>query len=599
MNGGISLASAPAPAAITALGAGGGNLPEAENEGGFQEALNRSLAPQAQAQAQPQAQPQAQMQAPAAVAAGPAAATPAVPPATVTGLPGMVAAIPQFTVSAEIAGALPVLDAELPVPTAIPMMVPLQQTSPSLTLPQPQGAGAVISPQPALDLAVGSPIPADSAELANAPAAVPGAGMPLVSSLTMAPGAASLLPGSALAGAPAEAAPVPLFDPSAVDPTAVDPSALGQLDIEAIPATVTGGPATLPTEDDPAETSTTDNEDTDPAAEAAGLLTASTVNLLPPALPAPPPAAAPPQAALQQGTAKVQAVTAQILPMSTASAEVSADEIEGELPSAAAGAAIHPAGPNPSTPGAPLRAAATTGKAAAHEAAQDASLPHLEDVSGPLSASEHASGPPSAPHDPSSLDPSSLDRAGMGGARPSESRPSAAPPPSVGFGIPGQAWALEPAALTQARPAEAMVSTPPAPPMRQVAPIAIALAFTPGVANGFQLSLEPAELGRVDIRVQREGDTHSVRVTAERPETLALLLRDRQELDRSLADAGLRVDPKGIDFSLGTQSGQSDQRQQGEAPAGAARAPTGLTGTGTEAQPPPARTQRGLLDLNI
>ena len=67
-------------------------------------------------------------------------------------------------------------------------------------------------------------------------------------------------------------------------------------------------------------------------------------------------------------------------------------------------------------------------------------------------------------------------------------------------------------------------------------------SFTPGTANGFQLALDPVELGRVEIRVQREGESHSVRVTAERPETLALLLRDRQELDRSLSDAGLRVE---------------------------------------------------------
>jgi flagellar hook-length control protein FliK len=135
--------------------------------------------------------------------------------------------------------------------------------------------------------------------------------------------------------------------------------------------------------------------------------------------------------------------------------------------------------------------------------------------------------------------------------------------------------------------------------MRQIAPIAIALAFSPGLANGFQLSLDPVELGRVEIRVQRDGDAHSVRVMAERPETLALLLRDRQELDRSLADAGLRVEAKGIEFSLSAQSGPSDQRQQGGARSGTSGAGSLRGRASTDAEPPPARLQRGLLDLNI
>jgi len=145
-----------------------------------------------------------------------------------------------------------------------------------------------------------------------------------------------------------------------------------------------------------------------------------------------------------------------------------------------------------------------------------------------------------------------------------------------------------------ARPSEAAAT----PPMRQLAPIAIALAFTPGAANGFNLTLHPVELGRVEIRVQREADGHSVRIMAERPETLALLLRDRHELDRSLTDAGLRVASDGIDFSLGNSGpGRDAPRQEGE------RHPArGRGGTDTaelKAELTPARFSRGLLDLNI
>jgi len=132
--------------------------------------------------------------------------------------------------------------------------------------------------------------------------------------------------------------------------------------------------------------------------------------------------------------------------------------------------------------------------------------------------------------------------------------------------------------------------------MRQLTPIVIALAFTPGAANGFNLTLDPVELGRVEIRVQREADGHSVRIVAERPETLALLQRDRHELDRSLADAGLRVESGGIDFALGNSGAGRDAPRD----TAARQAQRGRGGTPqAEDEPPPNRAIRGLLDLNI
>ncbi len=157
--------------------------------------------------------------------------------------------------------------------------------------------------------------------------------------------------------------------------------------------------------------------------------------------------------------------------------------------------------------------------------------------------------------------------------------------------------ALAPHPIDAPPPAQNTPPAPPAAPVRQIAPMAVALAFTPGVANGFQLTLDPVELGRVEIRVQREGEAHSIRIIAERPETLALLLRDRQELDRSLADAGLLVEAKGIEFSLGQQSGQADRGPQGEARSGAARRAS--SAGPSDPEPPPTRAPRGLLDLQI
>lgn len=193
-------------------------------------------------------------------------------------------------------------------------------------------------------------------------------------------------------------------------------------------------------------------------------------------------------------------------------------------------------------------------------------------------------------------DPTILPKAEAHEARVAE-RP--APPPAIAADVPPQAAALQ-------APQRLVVAVGPAPaaampsPVRQVSTVAVALAFAPGGSNGFRLSLEPVDLGRVDIHVQRDGDSHSVRVTAERPETLALLQRDRQELDRGLAEAGLRVDPGGIEFSLGGRAddgfgpGGGDQRGASRGPPGG---PAGFPVVEREAPPP--RLSRSLLDLHI
>jgi flagellar hook-length control protein FliK len=64
--------------------------------------------------------------------------------------------------------------------------------------------------------------------------------------------------------------------------------------------------------------------------------------------------------------------------------------------------------------------------------------------------------------------------------------------------------------------------------VRQVAPFAVALALGPDAR--VTLTLEPAELGQVEVSIERQGEAAAVRVVAERPETLALLQRDGREL---------------------------------------------------------------------
>lgn len=160
-------------------------------------------------------------------------------------------------------------------------------------------------------------------------------------------------------------------------------------------------------------------------------------------------------------------------------------------------------------------------------------------------------------------------------------------------GIAGDVSGPRLAGAGEVTPAAASPAPPPPPPARQVATMAIALAFAPNLGQ-FRVALEPAELGRVDIMVRRLGEVHQVLIVAERPETLALLQRDRAELDRALTESGVAVEDAGIGFAL--ESGQDHPSQQGFQRNGApARPPSAAIATPNEPQHAP----RGLLDLNV
>ncbi len=197
----------------------------------------------------------------------------------------------------------------------------------------------------------------------------------------------------------------------------------------------------------------------------------------------------------------------------------------------AAAAAGREASPDAPPPDAPTAAdAATTARPAQGALDVSSDVAPLRIVVEALSA-DRASSASSAP----ATVPEAAARHAAGPAAP-----DAAVPPAVAEPPP-------PAAASAPRP-------PPLPPARQVAPIAIALALGAGGAARLTVALEPEELGRVEIRVERagaaEGDAATVRVVAERPETLALLQRDARQLDRALQSAGIPVAEGAMQFSL-------------------------------------------------
>jgi flagellar hook-length control protein FliK len=67
----------------------------------------------------------------------------------------------------------------------------------------------------------------------------------------------------------------------------------------------------------------------------------------------------------------------------------------------------------------------------------------------------------------------------------------------------------------------------------------------------FDIRLDPAELGRVDVRLEMTGDQRvSAVLTVERAETLAELQRAARDLERALNEAGLELDGNGLEFQL-------------------------------------------------
>jgi flagellar hook-length control protein FliK len=73
--------------------------------------------------------------------------------------------------------------------------------------------------------------------------------------------------------------------------------------------------------------------------------------------------------------------------------------------------------------------------------------------------------------------------------------------------------------------------------------------------NSFQIRLDPAELGRIDVKLEVDKDGNvTTKLMAERPETLDMLKRDAANIERTLQQAGLKTSDNSMQFSLRDQS---------------------------------------------
>jgi flagellar hook-length control protein FliK len=121
-------------------------------------------------------------------------------------------------------------------------------------------------------------------------------------------------------------------------------------------------------------------------------------------------------------------------------------------------------------------------------------------------------------------------------------------PSGAGLSLPPAAEPTQPAAST---PTAASVA--PLAPADQVVPALVEVLKTADGVQSVTVSLQPPELGQVQIRIDRSVDGATrVDITAERPETLQLLQRDQPRLEQVLNQAGLPADGRSVNFQVAT-----------------------------------------------
>ena len=140
------------------------------------------------------------------------------------------------------------------------------------------------------------------------------------------------------------------------------------------------------------------------------------------------------------------------------------------------------------------------------------------------------------------------------------------------------AVAPRPDALAEIRPGgEPRTAIPPAPqPMSSpavpvgLAEVAVVIAARfKGGESRFQIRLDPADLGRIDVDLAvDEGGQATTTLTVERMDTLDLLQRDSRALERALGAAGFKTDQASLQFNLRDPGQGGTGFQPGEGHAG-------------------------------
>src|SRR5690606_25096184 len=138
---------------------------------------------------------------------------------------------------------------------------------------------------------------------------------------------------------------------------------------------------------------------------------------------------------------------------------------------------------------------------------------------------------------------------------------------------------------------------PPAPILQIGVQIAKAV---PARVERLFVQLEPAAPGRVEVRRQSHRDHQATAViAADRPDTFDALQRDARLLQRSLHDAGLRLDSDDLTFSLKREQTHDQAREHAPFSLPADDAGDQAPVIARAAEPPPLRWFHGLRTLDI
>lgn len=180
------------------------------------------------------------------------------------------------------------------------------------------------------------------------------------------------------------------------------------------------------------------------------------------------------------------------------------------------------------------------GDAQADNTQQQDAWPDRRDAS-PTNVSDTAA-PPSAKTDAAAL-PAQLQQSAPGGQIAMVTAPAAAPVMSASAATPAT-----------------VAPQPTAEELTNVTDLgAVIAAKSAAGAKSFEIRLDPAELGRVEVKLTVGADGKAdATIVAHRPETLALLLRDSQNLERTLKESGLQLSNSSLNFSLKGQERQGD-----------------------------------------
>ena len=259
------------------------------------------------------------------------------------------------------------------------------------------------------------------------------------------------------------------------------------------------------------------------------------------------------------------AVDAAAAPPATAEATPSAPEFAAAVEVAAATQGISVVKPPGRTADAPIKtdAAATVTGDAGVETTPQAATPHLAATVATDKPATAIEKPTTAPVDTSALTSApATPRERHAAATPADTlQADATNQPSINLQPQTQAAVTTPAAQHFTVTASATAPVP-------LDGLAVQIAATANAGQSrFEIRLDPAELGRIDVRldVDRHGNVTS-HLTVEKPETLTMLRQDAPQLHRALNEAGLKTADGALQFSLSDQSAsnQNGGRQQAD-----------------------------------